>query len=164
MMRIRIHIFTLIRIRIRIFTLMRIRFMFLIKVIQICDHWSTDPLLLHILSFQTTLHRKPAQILNFRYNTDSDSTLLRIVIRFPNWYRTGTSFATMPHPSNTGFYSNIKSSISNFWYNILDQYCLLSQSLSTHCMFLRRERIDEDCRLREAEIRRKYRDLEATWR
>ncbi len=41
--RLRIRI-TLMRIRIPVFTLLRIRILLLIKVMRICDHWSTDPL------------------------------------------------------------------------------------------------------------------------
>ncbi len=39
--------FTVLRIRIRLFTLMRIRIQFLVKVMQIYDHWSRDPPQLH---------------------------------------------------------------------------------------------------------------------
>ncbi len=39
--RIRIQLFTLVRIRIQLFTYMRIRILHLVKVMRICDHWST---------------------------------------------------------------------------------------------------------------------------
>jgi hypothetical protein len=42
---IRIYLFTLMRIRIQLYTVMRIfiRILLLIKVMGICEHWSTDP-------------------------------------------------------------------------------------------------------------------------
>jgi hypothetical protein len=45
----RIQLFTLmlLRIRTQLFILMRIQIQLLIKVIRICDHWSTDPRGLH---------------------------------------------------------------------------------------------------------------------
>jgi hypothetical protein len=41
LMRIRIQLSTLLRIRIQLFTYMRIRILHLVKVMRICDHWST---------------------------------------------------------------------------------------------------------------------------
>jgi hypothetical protein len=38
---------TLLRIRIQLFTLMRIRILLIIKMMRICDYWSTDPPGLH---------------------------------------------------------------------------------------------------------------------
>ncbi len=50
LMRIRIQLFTVMRVRIQLFTLMRIRIrvLLLIKVMQICNYWSTDPLGLYL--------------------------------------------------------------------------------------------------------------------
>jgi hypothetical protein len=42
-MRIRIQLFIFKRIRVQLFTLMQIRILLLIKVTQICAHWSTYP-------------------------------------------------------------------------------------------------------------------------
>ncbi len=46
-LRIRIQLFTLMRIRIQLFTLVRIRILCLIKVMEICDCWPTDPTVPH---------------------------------------------------------------------------------------------------------------------
>jgi hypothetical protein len=45
LMRIRIQLFTSVRIRIwiKLFISMRIRILLVIKLMQICDHWPTDP-------------------------------------------------------------------------------------------------------------------------
>ncbi len=80
-MRIRIwsQLFTFMRIRIQLIVLMqiRIRILLLIKVVRICDHWSTGPPGLH---FETSrLHcgrpRLPSELpnlLNFDFNADPD--------------------------------------------------------------------------------------------
>ncbi len=60
------------------FPLMRIRILLLIKVMRICDHWSTDrPFLsLHasILSIHglSWLHFEPLKLLNFDFNAGPD--------------------------------------------------------------------------------------------
>jgi hypothetical protein len=52
------------RIRIRLFTFIWIQILLLIKVMQIGNHWSTDP---------PGLHFEPLKLLNVYFNADSDS-------------------------------------------------------------------------------------------
>ncbi len=73
-------ILTLMRIWIQLFTWMRIRILLLIKVMAICNHWSTDPPRLHFeppglhLWASTVLHglRASKELLNFDFNADPD--------------------------------------------------------------------------------------------
>ncbi len=55
LMRIWIHLLTLMRIRIYLFTLLRFRILLLIKVMQIYDHWSTDPRKLYLATPQPSI-------------------------------------------------------------------------------------------------------------
>jgi hypothetical protein len=59
---------------------MRIRILLLIKVMEICNHWSIDP---QRLCFETL------KLLNFLFNTDPDPdfTLMRILIQLPKIMR-----------------------------------------------------------------------------
>ncbi len=59
---------TFMRIQIRLFSLMRIWIwiLFLVKVLRICDYWSTDPQVLHF---------KSLKLLNFDLNADPDPAL-----------------------------------------------------------------------------------------
>jgi hypothetical protein len=60
------------RIRIQLFTSMWIRIL-LIKVMLICDHWSTDLLVLHLSVHGTPwLRYEPRKFLNFDFNADPD--------------------------------------------------------------------------------------------
>jgi hypothetical protein len=67
LMRIRIPLYTLMRNRIRLFTSIRIRIQ--IKVMQICDHWSTNPQQLHFepprIHCPSWLNFEPLKLLNF---------------------------------------------------------------------------------------------------
>jgi hypothetical protein len=65
LMRVRIPLFILMRIRIRLFTLMRIRILFLVKVMQICDHWSEDSPRLHFDPPRLHCERKHPPLLHF---------------------------------------------------------------------------------------------------
>jgi hypothetical protein len=49
--------------------LMRIRILLPIKVMRICDHWSTDHPCLHLWA---GLRFEPLKLLSFYFNTDSD--------------------------------------------------------------------------------------------
>jgi hypothetical protein len=73
-MQIRIHRFTVMRIRIRLFTLTRIRTWLLIKVIQICDDWSTDHPQLHFEppSLQSERRSGPSTAPDFNFTADPD--------------------------------------------------------------------------------------------
>jgi hypothetical protein len=69
-----------IRIRSQLFFLMRIwiRILLLIKVFEICDHWSTDPSGLHIeppglhTCKRPRLFIEPLKLLNFNFNAGPD--------------------------------------------------------------------------------------------
>ncbi len=71
---------TFMRIRNQLFTSMRIRILLLIKVMEICDHWSVDRPGLHFeppsLNFEPPgFYYKPLKILNFEFNADPDPAL-----------------------------------------------------------------------------------------
>jgi hypothetical protein len=80
--RIRIQLFTLMRIRIQLFTLMGIGILLLIKVMRICNNYSSlQTLQDSILRLQTSivrvngpprLHFEPLKLLNFDFNANAD--------------------------------------------------------------------------------------------
>jgi hypothetical protein len=90
LLRIWIQIFTLMRIRIQLFSSMRIRILLLIKVMLICDRWSTDlglPLSVHGTPW---LHCEPRKLLNFFILMRiwiQLFTLMRIRIQLPRTIR-----------------------------------------------------------------------------
>ncbi len=74
-LRISIQLFTLVRIRIQLFTSMRIRIriLFVIKVMRICDHWSTDPPGLHVgRPLPSTAPFWASKLLNFDLRADQE--------------------------------------------------------------------------------------------
>ncbi len=94
----RIRIFTWMRIRIWIFTLMRIGIplLLLIKVIQICDHCSTEPPKLHfdppcLYCERPRLHFEPLKLLNFDFMVDRNPAVQSNAYPFLNLCGSGTA-------------------------------------------------------------------------
>jgi hypothetical protein len=91
---IRILLVTLMRIRIRIYTFMRIRILLLIKMMRICDHWSTDSQRLHDPPW---LNSEPLQLLSFELNADPDpDPVMRIRIHLFNENPCESGSPTLP--------------------------------------------------------------------